>query len=194
MTKTGKQGLLLQSHKTFTSYQDARNQDATEAMVKCSSHEQLKEQMTFTKEEKVSYQDSGYSTVTEAMVKFGQTSPSSQDLAISLFTQDFRTQDAPEAMVTFSSHEKLQEQMTFPRGKLNFSRFRVHYCTGGYGQIWADESSFPRSTIIREGGPPDVACGNRGEGQTVSYQIPGIHVQHKSDKSVSSGIQTHFPL
>jgi hypothetical protein len=32
------------------------------------------------------------------MVKFGQMSPPSQALAISLFTQDARTHDAPEAM------------------------------------------------------------------------------------------------
>jgi hypothetical protein len=41
MTKTGKEGLLFQSHKTFTSSQDARTQDAPEAMVKISCHEQL---------------------------------------------------------------------------------------------------------------------------------------------------------
>jgi hypothetical protein len=49
------------------------------------------------------------------MVKFGQMSPPSQALAISLFTQDARTYDAPEAMDTFSSHEQMQEQMTFPK-------------------------------------------------------------------------------
>jgi hypothetical protein len=71
--------------------------------------------MTFPKEENESSQDSGYSTALEAMVKFGQMSPPSQALAISLFTQYARTQDAPEAMVKFSSHEQLQEQMTFPK-------------------------------------------------------------------------------
>jgi hypothetical protein len=35
------------------------------------------------------------------MVKFGQMSPPSQALAISLFTQDARNQDAPEAMEKF---------------------------------------------------------------------------------------------
>jgi hypothetical protein len=112
MAKTGKQGVPFQSHKTFTSSQDARTQDAPEAMVKFSSGEQLQEQMTFPKEAKGSSQDSGYSTVSEAMVKFGQMSPPSQALSIRLCTQDART---PEAMVKCSSHEKLQEQMTFPK-------------------------------------------------------------------------------
>jgi hypothetical protein len=82
--------------------QDARTQDAPEAMGKCSSHEQLQEQMTFTKEAKGISQDSGYITVPEAMVKFGQMSPHLPALAISLFPQDARTQDAPEAMVKLS--------------------------------------------------------------------------------------------
>jgi hypothetical protein len=67
-------------------------------MVKITSHEQLQEQMTFPKEANGSSQDPGYSTAPEAMVQFGHTSPPSQDLAISLFTQDSRNQDAPEAM------------------------------------------------------------------------------------------------
>jgi hypothetical protein len=50
MAKTGIRALLFQSQKYFTSYQDARTQDAPEAMVKISSHEQLQEQMTFPKE------------------------------------------------------------------------------------------------------------------------------------------------
>jgi hypothetical protein len=50
------------------------------------------------------------------------------------------------------------------------------------------------NTIRREGDPPAVACGNRRERQKASYQIPGIHVQHKSEKFISSGIQTTFPL
>jgi uncharacterized protein YccT (UPF0319 family) len=71
MAKTGKQGLLFQSHKTFTSSQDARIQDAPEAIVKFSSREQVQEQMTFPEEKKGSSQDSGYSTAPEAMVKLG---------------------------------------------------------------------------------------------------------------------------
>jgi hypothetical protein len=59
MAKTGKQGLLFKSQKTFTSSQDARTQDAPEDMVKFSSHEQLQEQMIFPKEAKGSSQDSG---------------------------------------------------------------------------------------------------------------------------------------
>jgi hypothetical protein len=38
LAKTGPQGLPFQSHKTFTSFQDARIQDAPEDMGKCSSH------------------------------------------------------------------------------------------------------------------------------------------------------------
>jgi hypothetical protein len=71
--------------------------------------------MTFPKETKGNSQASGYSTALGAMVKFGKTSPPSQSLAIGLFTQDARTQDAPEAVVKFSSHEQLQEQITFPK-------------------------------------------------------------------------------
>jgi hypothetical protein len=115
MAKNGTQGLTFQSHKTFTLSQDSRTQDAPEDMVKFSSHEQLQEQMTFPKEATVNSQDSGYSTAPEAMFKFGQTSPPSQALSISLFTQDTRTQDALEAMVRFSSHEQLQEQVTLPK-------------------------------------------------------------------------------
>jgi hypothetical protein len=67
-------------------------------MVKFSSHEQLQEQKTLPKEAHGISQYSGYNTALEAMVKFGQTSPPSQDLATSLFTQDARNQDAPEAI------------------------------------------------------------------------------------------------
>jgi hypothetical protein len=95
--------------------QDARTQDAPEVMVKFSSHEQLQEQLNFPKEAKVNSQDSGYSTAPEAMIKFGQTRPTSPAPAISLFPQDAKTQDAPEAMFKLSSHEKLQEQMTLPK-------------------------------------------------------------------------------
>jgi hypothetical protein len=77
--------------------------------------EHFQEQMNFPKEEKGNSQDSGYNTAPEAMVKFGQTSPPSPALAISLFPQDAKTQDAPEAMVKLSSHEKLQEQMNLPK-------------------------------------------------------------------------------
>jgi hypothetical protein len=115
LDKTGPQGFTFQSYKTFTSSQDARIQDAPEAMDKFSTHEQVQEQMIFPKEAKGNSQDSGYSTAPEAMVKFGQMIPPSQALAISLFTQDSRTQDALQAMVKFSSHEQMQEQMTFPK-------------------------------------------------------------------------------
>jgi hypothetical protein len=48
--KTGIQGVLFQSKKTFNSSQDTRTQDAPEAMVKISSHEQLQEQMNLPEE------------------------------------------------------------------------------------------------------------------------------------------------
>jgi hypothetical protein len=41
LTNTGPQGFPFQSHKTFHSSQYARLQDAPEAMVKFSSHEQV---------------------------------------------------------------------------------------------------------------------------------------------------------
>jgi hypothetical protein len=50
LANTGPQGLPFQSHKTFHSSQDARIQDAPEAMGKFSSHEQVQEQMTCPKE------------------------------------------------------------------------------------------------------------------------------------------------
>jgi hypothetical protein len=45
-----------------------------------------------------------------------------------------------------------------------------------------------------EGASLVVACGNRREGQKASHQIPGIHVQHESEKAVSFGIKTPLPL
>jgi hypothetical protein len=102
LANTGSQGLPFQSHKNFHSSQDARTQDAPEAMGKISSHKQVQEQITSCpKEAKGNSQDSGYSTGPQAMVRFGQTSPSYQALSISLFTQDTRNQDVPEAMGKF---------------------------------------------------------------------------------------------
>jgi hypothetical protein len=111
MAKTGKQGLLFQSHKAFTSSQDARTQDTPEATVKISFHEQLQEQITFPKEANGSSQDSGYSTAPEAMVTFGQTSPPSQDLAISLFDQYARNQYAPEAVPKIEGRNSMAEPL-----------------------------------------------------------------------------------
>jgi hypothetical protein len=115
LANTGPQGLPFQSHKTFHSSQDARIQDAPEARGKFSSHEQVQDQMTCPKEANGNFQDSGYSTAPEAIVKYGQMSPPSQALAISLFTKYDRIQDAPEAMGNFYSHEQMQEQMPFPK-------------------------------------------------------------------------------
>jgi hypothetical protein len=70
-------------------------------MGKFSSHEQVQVHMTCPKEAKENSQESGYSTTPEAMVKFGKMSPPYQCLAISLFNQDTRTQDAPEALDFF---------------------------------------------------------------------------------------------
>jgi hypothetical protein len=121
LANTGQHGLPFQSHKTFHSYQYARLQDAPEAMGEFSSHKQVQDHMTCPKEAKGNSQDSGYSTAPEAMVKFGQMSPPSQSLAISLFNQDVRTEDAPEAMGKFYSHEQVQEQMTCPKeAKCNY--------------------------------------------------------------------------
>jgi hypothetical protein len=86
-----------------------------EAMGFFSSHEQMQEHMPFPKETKGNSQYSGYSTKPGAMVKFGQTSPPSPALAISLFPQDAKTHDAPEVMVTFSFHKQVQEKMTLPK-------------------------------------------------------------------------------
>jgi hypothetical protein len=127
LSKTGPQGLPFQAHKTFHSSQDARIQDAPEAMGKISSHKKVQEQMTFPKEPKGNFQDSGYSTAPEAMVEFGQMSPSSQALASSLLTQDARIQDAQEAMGKFSSHAQMQEQMPFPK------EAKGNYQDSGYG-------------------------------------------------------------
>jgi hypothetical protein len=98
ITKTGTQGVIIQPQRTFTSSQDARTQDAPEAMVKKSSHQQMLEQMFLPKEATGGSQDTGYNNAPEAMVQFGQTSSPPQSLAISLFAQDARNQDAPEAM------------------------------------------------------------------------------------------------
>jgi hypothetical protein len=115
LANTGSQRLPCQSHKTFHSSQYARHQYALESMGKWSSHEQVQVQMTFPKEAKGNSQDSGHSTAPEAMVKFGQMSTPSQSLAISLFTQDARTQDAPEAMANFLPMNKCKNRRPVPR-------------------------------------------------------------------------------
>jgi hypothetical protein len=111
MAKTGIQDLLFQSHKTFFLSQYSSNQYALEAMVKKKSHEQLQVQMTFPKEANGSSQYSGYSYTPEPMVKFGQMSPHSQALAISLFTQDVKNQDAPEAVPKSEGRTSMAEPL-----------------------------------------------------------------------------------
>jgi hypothetical protein len=58
----------------------------------------MQEQMTCPNESNGSSQDPGYNTAPEAMVPFGQMSPPSQSLAISIFSQDARKQDASDAL------------------------------------------------------------------------------------------------
>jgi hypothetical protein len=72
LANTGPQGLPFQSHKTFHSSQDISIQDAPEAMSKCSSHEQVQEQMTCPNEAKgklsklrVQYCAGGYGQIWE---------------------------------------------------------------------------------------------------------------------------------
>jgi hypothetical protein len=67
--------------------------------------------MTLPKEAHGFSQDSGYNTAPDAMVKFGQTSPPSQDLATSPFTQDARNQDAPEAMPKIEGRTSMAEPL-----------------------------------------------------------------------------------
>jgi hypothetical protein len=88
LVNTGPQGLPCQSHKTFHSSQDARIQDAPEAMGKWSSHEQVQEQMTCPKEAKGNSQDSGYSTAPEAMVKYEPSFPGLSHIPIYSSCQD----------------------------------------------------------------------------------------------------------
>jgi hypothetical protein len=115
MVKFGQMSPPSQALSISIFTQDARTQYTPKSMEKYSSHEQLQEQMTCPKEAKGNYQDSGYNTALEAMVKFGQMSPHSQALVISISHQDTKTQDAREAMVKFSSHEQVQKQMTLPK-------------------------------------------------------------------------------
>jgi hypothetical protein len=67
--------------------------------------------MPFPKEAKGNSQDSGYGTTPEAMVEYGQTSPPSQALATSTFTQDARSQDAPEAMPKSEGRTSMAEPL-----------------------------------------------------------------------------------
>jgi hypothetical protein len=126
----------------FLFTQVARTQDAPEAMGKFSSHEQMQEQMTCPKEAKGDSQYSGYSTTPEAMVKFGQTIPPSSALSIILFTQEAKTQDAPEAMVKFSSHEQVQEQMILPKEAHGISQ-ESRYNTTPEAMVKSGQTSAP---------------------------------------------------
>jgi hypothetical protein len=64
---TGTQGLLVQAHRNCTSSQDARIQDAPEAMAKMYPPEQSLVQMILSKEATELSQDLGYSNAPEAM-------------------------------------------------------------------------------------------------------------------------------
>jgi hypothetical protein len=115
MVKFGQMTPPSQSLAISLFTQDARTQDAPEAMGKFSSNEQMQEQMHFPKKAKGNSQYAGYSTMPEAMVKFGQMIPPSSALASSLPPQDYKTQDELQALVKLSSHEQVQEQMTLPK-------------------------------------------------------------------------------
>jgi hypothetical protein len=78
--------------------QYSNTQDAPEAMVKSSSHEQVQEQMILPKEAHGISQESRYTNAPEDVVKSGQTGHPSQALATSPFTQDARNQDALQAI------------------------------------------------------------------------------------------------
>jgi hypothetical protein len=91
--------------------QDAKIQDAPEAMVKLSSHEHVQQQMTLPNEVHGIYQESRYNNAPEAMVESGQTSHPSQALATSPFTQDARNQDAPETMPKSEGRTSMAEPL-----------------------------------------------------------------------------------
>jgi hypothetical protein len=93
------------------STQDAKTQDAPVAMVKLYSHEQVQEQMTIPEEANGISQESRYNTALGAMVEYGQTSPPSQALAASPFTQDARNQDAPEAIPKSEGRTSMAEPL-----------------------------------------------------------------------------------
>jgi hypothetical protein len=142
MVKFGQMSTPSESLAISLFTQDSRTQDAPEAMGKFSSHEQMQEQKTCPKEAKGKSQDSSYSTTPEAMVKFGQTIPHSSALAISLFTQEAKTQDAPEAMVKFSSHEQVQEQKTLPTEAHGISQ-ESRYNTAPEAMVESGQTSPP---------------------------------------------------
>jgi hypothetical protein len=58
----------------------------------------MQEQINFPKEATGGSHDQLSNTVREDMIKFGQVSPPSQSLDISLYDQDARNQYAPEDM------------------------------------------------------------------------------------------------
>jgi hypothetical protein len=94
MAKTEKQGLPIQPQMICIFAQDARNQDAPEAVEKLSSH-QL---MNVPKAVNGGPQDQFCTSGPEALVKFGKQSNSPQSQVLILSVQDARNQDAPEAM------------------------------------------------------------------------------------------------
>jgi hypothetical protein len=67
--------------------------------------------MTFPKEANIISQYSGYSTAPEAMVKFGQTSPPYRYTALSIFAEDARNQDVPEAMPKIEGMTSMDEPL-----------------------------------------------------------------------------------
>jgi hypothetical protein len=195
LASTGLQGLPFQSHKTFHSYKDARLQDAPEAMGTFFSHEQMQEEMTCPKEAQGNSQYSGNSTTPEAMVKFGQTIPPSPALAISLFPQDAKTQDATESMVKFSSHEQLQEQITLPK-EAHGIYIESRYNTAPedmvkYGQTSPPSQSLATSPLSQDAINQDAPeAMPKSEGRNIMAEPMWNILQNKAAKVVDHEITT----
>jgi hypothetical protein len=168
--------------------QYARTQNAPEAMVKFSSHEQMQEQMPFPKEAKGNSQDSGYSTTTEAMVKFGQTIPPSPALATSLFLQDAKTQDAPDAMVKFSSHEQMQEQMTLPKEAHGNSQ-ESRYNTAPEAMVKSGQTSPPPQALATSLFPQDAKTRDAPEAMVKFSSHEQVQEQMKLPKEAHAIFQ-----
>jgi hypothetical protein len=134
---TGSQGFPCQSHTIFHSSQYARLQDAPEAMVTFSSHEQMQVQMTFPKEAKENSQDSGYSTAPVDEPSFPILSHQS------LYSRCQDSGCAGGYAIFFLPWTGAITDDLSQGGKGKLSRFKLQYCARGYGQIWADDPSFP---------------------------------------------------
>jgi hypothetical protein len=149
----------------------------------------MQEQMPFLKEAKGNSQDSGYNTMPEAMVKFGQTIPHYPALAIILSPQDANTQDAPEAMFKFSSHEQLQEQMTLPKEAHGISQ-ESRYNNAPEAMVESGQRSHPSQALsispftqdsINQDAPGDMP---KSEGRTSMAEPLWTILHNKAAKVV----------